>query len=154
MIGDYAVNSEGSGDMYYKGANMLHMIRPLVANDEKWRQILRGMSRTFYHQTVTTQQIESYLITRTGLPLKPLFDQYLRDARVPTLEYKITPEGVDYRFTNCQKSFTIPVGICLNDAGPQRIVTPSTTWQTLRLPNVKELAIDANYYLLTRSVGP
>ncbi len=154
VIGDYAVNSEGSGDMYYKGANMLHMIRQLVANDEKWRQILRGMSRTFYHQTVTTQQIESYLITRTGLPLKPLFDQYLRDARVPTLEYKITPEGVDYRFTNCQKSFTIPVGICLNDAGPQRIVTPSTTWQTLRLPNVKELAIDANYYLLTKSVGP
>ncbi|MBO0949139.1 M1 family metallopeptidase [Fibrella forsythiae] len=152
IIGDYNVNSEGSGDMYYKGANMLHMIRQGVGNDEKWRQILRGLNKTFYHQTVTTQQIESYLIKQTGLPLKPLFDQYLRDARVPVLEYKITPEGVAYRFANCQKGFTTPIRLCLNDAGPRRIVTPSTTWQTLSQPNIKEVNVDADYYVLTKMV--
>ena len=30
IIGQYNVNSEGSGDMYYKGANMLHTIRTLI----------------------------------------------------------------------------------------------------------------------------
>jgi hypothetical protein len=38
IIGTYDVNNEGSGDMYPKGANMLHTIRQLVNNDEKWRQ--------------------------------------------------------------------------------------------------------------------
>ncbi|WP_375444956.1 M1 family metallopeptidase [uncultured Fibrella sp.] len=153
IIGDYNVNSEGSGDMYYKGANMLHMIRQGVGDDEKWRQILRGLNKSFYHQTVTTQQIETFLSKQTGLPLKPLFDQYLRDARVPVLEYKITADGVDYRFTNCRKAFTTPVRICLNDAGPRRVVTPSTNWQSLRQPNVKEVTVDADYYVLTKLVG-
>ncbi|XWW44689.1 M1 family metallopeptidase [Fibrella sp. USSR17] len=153
IIGDYNVNSEGSGDMYYKGANMLHMIRQWMGNDEKWRQILRGLNKTFYHQTVTTQQIETFLTKQTGLPLKPVFDQYLRDARVPTLEYKLTPQGVAYRFTDCQKGFTMPVQICLNDAGPVRTVTPSTNWQTLRQANVKDVNIDSNYYLMTKMAG-
>ena len=29
LIGHYNVNNEGSGDMYYKGANMLHTLRQL-----------------------------------------------------------------------------------------------------------------------------
>ena len=148
IIGAYNVNSEGSGDMYCKGANMLHMIRQWVGNDEKWRQILRGMNKTFYHQTVTTQQIEGFLIKQTGLPLQPLFNQYLRDARLPVLEYKVGPEGVAYRFANCQKGFAMPVRLCLNEAGPRRIVTPTTTWQVLKQPDVKAVTVDADYYVL------
>ncbi|HEX2683683.1 MAG TPA: M1 family metallopeptidase, partial [Ferruginibacter sp.] len=60
IIGAYNVNQEGSGDMYYKGGNMLHIIRQLVNDDEKFRQILRGLNKTFYHQTVTTRQVEDY----------------------------------------------------------------------------------------------
>ena len=30
--------------MYYKGGNMLHMIRQIVDDDEKWRGILRGLN--------------------------------------------------------------------------------------------------------------
>src|SRR5690606_13360966 len=49
IIGPYYVNKEGSGDMYYKGANMLHTLRLLIEYDEKWRQRLRGLNKTFYH---------------------------------------------------------------------------------------------------------
>jgi len=56
IIGTYNVNSAGSSDMYYKGANIIHMLRQFVNDDEKWRQILRGMNETFYHQTVTTSK--------------------------------------------------------------------------------------------------
>jgi hypothetical protein len=39
---------------------MLYYIN--VNDDSKWRTIiLRGLNNTFYHQTVTTKQIEDYL---------------------------------------------------------------------------------------------
>ena len=60
IIGVYDVNKEGSGDMYYKGGNMLHMIRQIMG-DSAFRGMLRGLQKTFYHQTVTTQQIEEYM---------------------------------------------------------------------------------------------
>ena len=50
LIGNYNVNNEGSSDMYYKGSNMLHTLRQLIEDDEKWRQILRGLNSEFYHQ--------------------------------------------------------------------------------------------------------
>ena len=80
IIGVYNVNHSGSGDMYYKGGNMLHTIRQLVNNDEKWRGILRGMNKTFYHQTVEGKQIEAFMSQQSGMNLQPVFDQYLRDT--------------------------------------------------------------------------
>lgn len=61
IIGHYDVNREGSGDMYPKGANMIHTIRQVINDDAKFKAILRGMNKTFYHQTVTTKQIEDYI---------------------------------------------------------------------------------------------
>ena len=61
IIGPYGVNKEGSGDMYYKGGNMLHTIRQVINNDTIFRKILRGLNKTFYHQTVTTKQVEDYI---------------------------------------------------------------------------------------------
>ncbi len=83
------VNAEGSGDMYYKGGSMLHMIRQLVRDDEKWRGILRGLQSTFWHQTVTGEQIEDYISKESGIDLAPLFKQYLTTTMVPVLEYKV-----------------------------------------------------------------
>jgi aminopeptidase N len=79
VVGIYDVNYEGSGDMYYKGGNMLHTLRQIINDDEKWRGILRGMNGDFYHQVVTGEQIENYLSEKTGLNLTSIFDQYLRD---------------------------------------------------------------------------
>ena len=87
LIGPYNVNKEGSSEMYYKGANMLHTLRQLIENDEKWRQILRGLNSTFYHQTVTTEQIENYISQQSGIDLTEFFNQYLRTTKIPTLEY-------------------------------------------------------------------
>src|SRR6476469_1542099 len=39
IIGIYGVNQEGSEDMYYKGANMLHTIRQVINNDSLFRNI-------------------------------------------------------------------------------------------------------------------
>lgn len=150
IIGTYNVNHSGSGDMYYKGGNMLHMIRQLVNDDEKWRQLLRGMNKTFYHQTVTTQQIENYMIQQTGLNLKPVFDQYLRDTRIPILEYRPVAGGLQYRWTNCVTGFNMPVRVCLDEAGPYKLLAPTAQWKTLSAKGATAMTPDANYYVLSK----
>src|SRR5262247_1725991 len=89
IIGTYGANREGSGDMYPKGGNMLHTIRQIVNDDDKWRSLLLGLNRDFARKTVTTQQIESYISESVGMDLSKIFDQYLRATKIPRLQYKV-----------------------------------------------------------------
>ena len=149
IIGQYGVNSEGSGDMYYKGANMLHTIRTLINNDKKWRQILRGLNKTFYHKTVTTQQIENYITKQSGLDLTKVFDQYLRTVKIPVFEYKIINEMLSYRWNNIVKGFNMPINI-LVDKKPQQL-KPSKNWQTILVNNLA-IKVDENFYVNTKKI--
>ena len=45
----------------------IHTIRTVINDDEKFRQILRGLGKDFYHQTVTTKQIEDYISKNLAL---------------------------------------------------------------------------------------
>lgn len=148
IIGKYDVNYPGSGDMYYKGANMLHTLRQIINNDDKWRAILRGLNKEFYHQTVTTQQIEDYLSQQTGRDLSPFFDQYLRDVRIPTLEYMQEGNKIKYRWANTAGKFNMPVKVYLNDKA--QWLEPTTDWQELK--NAKKgvkFRADKNFYINT-----
>ena len=114
MIGPYGVNQRGS-DIYNKGANVLHTIRQIANSDEKWRMILRGLNKDFYHQTVETKQIENYISDKMGYDLSTFFDQYLRDPRVPTLEYSIQNGILKYKWTNTIEGFHMPLEITAGD---------------------------------------
>lgn len=151
IIGNYGVNNEGSGDMYPKGANMLHTIRQLVNDDEKWRGILRGLNSTFYHQTVTTKQIEDYLTQQVGIDLSTVFNQYLRDTRIPTLEYFFKDNQFGYRWTNCVAGFNMPVRVTLN--GKEELLQPEIEWN--RIPaNTQNsiLEVDKNFYVASFNI--
>jgi len=111
IIGQYGVNKEGSGDMYSKGANMIHNIRQVINNDSLFRKILRGLNKTFYHQTVTTKQIENYISTQSKINFSKVFDQYLRNSSIPVLEYKQDGNKLSYRYTGCIKGFTMPLKV-------------------------------------------
>ncbi|GAB3790624.1 M1 family metallopeptidase [Spirosoma horti] len=152
IIGIYNVNHEGSADMYYKGGNMLHTIRQLVGNDSTWRQVLRGLNKTFYHQTVTSNQIEQYMSQQTGLELKPVFDQYLRNTKIPILEYRPVASGFQYRWTNCVAGFDMSVRVCVGESGPYYTLQPTARWKTLAAKNETALTVDANYYVLSKRV--
>ena len=149
LIGDYNVNNEGSSDIYYKGANMIHMLRQLTKDDEKWRQILRKMNSKFYHQTVTTQQIEDFLSKEIGRDLNPFFNQYLRDTRIPVLEYKISKGRLNYRWNNVVSGFDMPVEI----AGKQRTfwIYPRESWNAIDFVD-SEIKVDLNYYVKTKQL--
>jgi aminopeptidase N len=144
IIGKYGLNSEGSGDMYYKGGSMLHMIRQLVNDDEKWRSILRGIQATFRHQTVTGKQIEDYMIAKSGLALGPIFEQYLTTAKIPVLEYKITGSATSYRWADVVPGFAMPVKV--NGA----LIKPTESWKTMA--RADSLVVDPNFLVLAKRV--
>lgn len=146
IIGTYGVNQRGSGDMYYKGGNLLNMLREILNDDEKWRQILRGLNKEFYHQTVTTQQVEDYISQAFGTDLKPIFDQYLRDERIPVLEYYYSDnQTLQYRWISCLPSFTMPLDVEIG--GEKQRIQPKTSWTQLQVKNQADLKIDPDYYV-------
>jgi aminopeptidase N len=148
IIGAYGVNHEGSGDMYDKGANMLLTIRQLVDDDARWRGILRGLAKTFWHQTVTTKQIEDYMSTQSGLDLSKIFDEYLRTTKVPTLEYKLQGSRLSYRWANVVPGFAMPVKITTS---PGRLswIRPTESWKatTVKLDRPEDFHVDENFYV-------
>lgn len=77
IIGLYGVNWEGSGDMYYKGVNMLYIICQFVDNDLFFRMMFRGLNCDFYYQIVMIVQVENYLFDYLGMDFLKIFDQYL-----------------------------------------------------------------------------
>ncbi|WP_027124765.1 M1 family metallopeptidase [Gelidibacter mesophilus] len=149
IIGPYGVNQSGSGDMYYKGANMLHTLREWINDDQKWRQILRGLNETFYHQTVTTNQIEDYISQTSGLELNAFFNQYLRDIRVPTLEYETNGDYLKYRWSNTVKDFEMPVQVSIN--GKDLWLYPKESWSMTQTKG-NDLQIDADFYVRSKKL--
>jgi aminopeptidase N len=147
LIGHYEVNDLSlTGDIYTKGATILHTIRQVINNDEIWRSILRGLNMEFYHKTVTTADIENYISAKAGRDLKPLFDVYLRSTIIPTLEYYFTEEKLVYRWINVIPEFDMPVKVYLN--GIEKWIYPLTIW-THDYVDVEEkkLTIDPNFYI-------
>ena len=147
IIGKYGVRNEGSGDMYFKGANMLHTIRQVINNDEKFRQILRGINKDFFHQTVTTKQIEDYISQKSGIDFSTVFDQYLRTTQVPTLEYELMGSQLKFRYTNIVENLKLP--IIIND---NQKICPTKDWQTITLTKPEMVKFDRNYYINYQSV--
>ncbi|SMG08406.1 Peptidase family M1 [Marivirga sericea] len=147
IIGEYGVSYEGSGDMYYKGANMLHTIRQLFDNDEKWRQTLRGLNQEFYHQTVTTSQVENYISEAYGKSLDKIFDQYLRTTQIPTFAYRVLNNQLLYKWENTIDGFEMPIRIFIN--GEAEWLQPnSKSYKSLQnLPENAEILVDPNFYV-------
>jgi aminopeptidase N len=142
IIGTYNVNEEGSGDMYYKGANILHTLRQLLEDDQKWQQILRDMNKDFYHQIVTGKQIEDYLVMKTKIPLQEFFEQYLRTTMIPKLETRKSKKGIEYRYTNIIKGFDMPVQVTID--GKEQWIYPKAEWQEIKCKKGK-LVLDPDF---------
>lgn len=152
ITGIYNVNYEGSGDMYSKGGNMLHTLRQIINDDEKWRGILRGLNKDFYHQVVKGSQIENYLSEKTGMNLKTFFDQYLRDVRIPVFEYFIKGDSLTFRWNNCVPGFNMPLKIYVS--GKEMNINPKTGFTSVQLDTENAvIKVDKGYYVATLNMN-
>jgi aminopeptidase N len=146
IIGKYGVNEEGSGDMYYKGGNLVHFVRQLFNDDEKFRMALREMNQRFYHRITTSAEVEKFWSEKVGKDLKPLFNQYLRETQVPTLEFKKDGKKLKYRWSDCLTNFNTPVRIELNNQ--IMWINPTTSWKEYKSKNkIESINIDKNFYV-------
>ncbi|KFF73773.1 peptidase M1 [Chryseobacterium sp. P1-3] len=150
IIGRYGINEDSSSDNYIKGWAVIHMIKTIMNDDEKFRKILQGVTASFYHKVTSTQEIEDYIITKSGMNFKPLFNQYLRTTQIPELEYSIKNNELRYRFTNCIDGFFMPVKI----DGSDDWLFPTVSWQTFQLKNnnITEINTDPNFYIKVKKV--
>ncbi len=151
IVGQYGVNDEGSGDMYNKGGNMLHTIRQIVNNDEKWREILRGLNKTFWHQTVTGKQIEDYISTQSGIDLSKVFEQYLNTTMIPEFDYYIKGKKLYYRWANVVTGFNMPLKVTLKEI-VYSFINPTTQWKTTTLDSdaLENFTVDNNFYVTVK----
>ena len=130
VIGPYGVHEDGSGDMYNKGAAVVHMIRMVMNDDEKFRQLLRGLNRDFYHQIVTSAQVEEYISKFAGYDFVPLFNQYLRTTQIPRLQWHIKDKKLYYRFVDAVAGFSLPLRVTTGKKS--EVLTVTTEWQTIK----------------------
>ncbi len=147
LIGTYGVHSTGSGDMYRKGANLIHTIRHIMHNDSLFKAMMRGINNEFYHSIVTSEQVEQYISTFSGMDFGKVFDQYLRTPNVPALEYNIYKGQMYYRWVNCVEDFAMPLRL-----GDGTLLHPLTTWQAMPWTAFEgyDVAFDRNFYIMQR----
>lgn len=139
--------------MYYKGANLLHTIRQIVNDDDKWREILRGLNKEFYHQTVTTLQVENYISKKSGTDLAKVFDQYLRDIRIPILEYIVKGDELRFRWINAVDGFDMPVKVLVNEQ-ELWIKPKANRWNGKKIKTENtSIIVDTNFYVGSLNVG-
>ena len=151
IIAPFGVEQEGSSDMYYKTGSMLHMIRQIIDDDVKWRDILRGLNATFYHKTVTGAEVRAYINRRAVMDLNPVFAQYLMTTQIPTLEYVLADSIVRYRWTNVVPGFAMPVRVTIG--GVRQWLRPTEIWRTSRVSGAKKsgtLDVDPDFYVTSR----
>jgi aminopeptidase N len=153
LIGPYGVNQEGSGDMYNKGANLIHTIRQVIDNDSVFRKIMRGLNKDFWHKTTTSKEVEAYISKHSGKDFSKVFDQYLRTISIPVFEYRIKGKSFEFRWANCIKGFIMPVKIKSGDTW--RWITPAEKWTKLTTGgwfNKNSFIVSGNFYITAREL--
>lgn len=148
IIGNYGVNSEGSGDMYYKGALMLHTIRNIINDDAKWWKLLLDYSNRFRHQIIENKDVVDFFNAETGIYLTPVFNQYLRYTNIPTLELRRTKGKLEYRWKTDEPNFEMPVEITVKNQVMRLQAT--NNWQSVKVKAIsnKEIGVATDKFFI------
>jgi aminopeptidase N len=131
IIGNYSVNSEGSGDMYPKGALLLNTLRHVINEDAKWWKLLLDYSNTFKHQIIDTETVIAYFNKESGMNLTPIFNHYLQKTTIPKLELKTVKGKLAARWTNVDDDFNMAVDLTYQNKTFR--IQPSSTWTTTKV---------------------
>ncbi len=99
------------------------------------------MNKTFHHQTVTTKQIEQYISKQSGKDLSKIFDQYLRNKKLPTLKLDVDGNKLKYKWDNVIEGFNMPVKLTNG-----KWLYPTDKWQEISITQ-KNINVDPNFYI-------
>lgn len=139
LIGPYDVNywDYKDGDVYVKGALLLHTLRNAIGNDTTFFDIIKTFYNRYKYSITTTKNFIDLVAEKTGKDYQWLFDQYLYDRACPQLEwnyqydYSIGSYEMRYRWKNVRDDFTLPV--LLQTESGTYVLHPSGKMQKLSL---------------------
>lgn len=147
IIGPYGVNQEGHGDMYPKGANLMHMIRHIIG-DSTFKAMMLEMNKRFYHKVTSSAEIENFISDFSGKDFSKVFDQFLRGSTIPLLEWTVHKGDLFVRFSNCVPGLSMPVNIIVNGEEKSVMVDDRWSWPASGLSDKAVLQVDPNWYVL------
>ncbi|UPT70803.1 MAG: M1 family metallopeptidase [Flavobacterium sp. JAD_PAG50586_2] len=148
IIGPYGVNKEGSTDMYEKGAMLLNTLRHVVNNDDKWWKMLLTYSERFRHKIIDTETVVTFFNTETGMNLTPVFNQYLRHAAIPELEYRINKGKLQFRWKADESKFAMPVDVKIKNKKAR--IYPTINWVTskFKIDSLQDIEVLTNDFYI------
>jgi aminopeptidase N len=156
IIGPYGVNKEGSGDMYEKGALLLNTLRHVVNDDDKWWKILLNYSEEFHLKITDTESVVAFFNKETGMNLTPIFNQYLRHAKIPILEFSFDKKGLlKYRWAVDEKDFKMPAELIINSKAIR--IYPTNEWTTFKTKlksSFSQNNIETNKFYINYTLNP
>lgn len=125
------------GDIYVKGAWILHTLRQTINNDPVFFDIIKTFATRYMYENVTSDDFLEVVNEKTRKDYKWFFDQYLHNRFVPEIEYCEQGGQVYYRwnpeYTNAD--FCLPVA--LSDTMEVKVdtIVPTTAVATVKTPD-------------------
>ncbi|MDX1903312.1 MAG: M1 family metallopeptidase [Thermonemataceae bacterium] len=145
------VNAEGSGDMYFKGALMLHTIRNVINDDVLWFALIKKFYQEFKGKHSQTKDVIAFFNTNTKIDLTGIFEEYLKYTEIPTFQYKIENNALFYRFEAKAHNLEMPVEVTYQ--GQKKRLKTTTKWQkddSIKSSDI-QIATDL-FYILTQKL--
>jgi aminopeptidase N len=135
------------GDLYAKGALVLHTFASVLNDEARWQRLLLSIQQNFRYQTLSTPELMAYINQQTGQNFSYFFDQYLKHPKPPVLQLQLTERGttllVKYRWQADVPGFRMPIQV-RKTRGRWDYITPTPTWQTLTLPGLRKTDFQVN----------
>jgi aminopeptidase N len=154
IIGIYNVQHEGSGDMYDKGQLVLNTLRSVMNNDSLWFSVVKGLQEQFRYQTITAEDVFNFVNRKTSKDYNYFFNQYLKSAKIPQLDVRLTFKGdstfATYRWNTDVQDFRMPVRVTIAP-NKYEFVYPTTTWQRMKISkiNPEDFKVEEDRFYVT-----
>lgn len=146
IITQRGVHQEPSQDMYFKGALFLHTLRGIRNDDQAWWALTKEIYDTFKYRNIMSEDLIELFSQRYGREMQPIFDQYLRHAKLPVLQLAWTEEQqLKYRWQADVTGFNMPIRV----GRPEQwqVIEPTAEWQTMTWAKPKaDFAVATDFY--------
>ncbi len=148
VVGLYGVNDNTflGGDIYNKGATMLHSLRCIVNNDTIFFDWIKDFYEEFSFKTIATKDFINYTNSYYDMDLTDFFNKYLHSIDPPVLEYEFELNDghleLYYKWINVGDNFSMPFSLMINESVCYSI-EGTTNRQKLEIDMVKDFAFSS-----------